>query len=75
MSRAGVSRMMVVDGERLIGLLSLSDLMKFIALKMELEEGDGADGDHLTSRRPADAIHQSLQPKTKDSDERFAKAH
>ena len=40
MSQAGVSRMMVVDEDRLVGLLSLSDLMKFIALKMELEGGD-----------------------------------
>lgn len=30
--------MMVVDEGRLVGLLSLKDLMKFIALKVELED-------------------------------------
>ncbi len=37
MSQTGVSRLLVVEGEKLVGLLSLSDLMKFIALKVELE--------------------------------------
>jgi Zn-dependent protease/CBS domain-containing protein len=39
MSRTGASRLMVVDGDRLLGVLSLKDLLKFFALKMELEEG------------------------------------
>jgi CBS-domain-containing membrane protein len=39
MSRTGASRLMVVDGDRLLGILSLKDLMQFFALKMELEEG------------------------------------
>ena len=43
MSQAGVSRLLVVEGEKLVGLLSLSDLMKFIALKVELEDGKGKD--------------------------------
>ncbi len=38
MSKTGVSRLMVVDGDRLLGILSLKDLMQFFALKMELEE-------------------------------------
>jgi Zn-dependent protease len=38
MSRSGVSRMMVVeDGDRLAGILSLKDLLRFLALKIELE--------------------------------------
>lgn len=41
MSQAGVSRMMVVEKDQLVGLLSLRDLMKFIALKIELEDNDG----------------------------------
>jgi Zn-dependent protease len=40
MSRTGTSRLMVVDGNHLLGVLSLKDLLKFFALKMELEEGN-----------------------------------
>jgi Zn-dependent protease/CBS domain-containing protein len=38
MNRTGASRLMVVDGDRLLGILTLKDLMRFFALKMELEE-------------------------------------
>jgi Zn-dependent protease/CBS domain-containing protein len=38
MSRTGISRLMVVDGDRLLGILSLKDLLSFFSLKMELEE-------------------------------------
>lgn len=38
MSRSGISRLMVVDGDRLLGILSLKDLLRFFSLKMELEE-------------------------------------
>jgi Zn-dependent protease/CBS domain-containing protein len=38
MNRTGVSRLMVVDGDRLLGILTLKDLLRFLALKMELEE-------------------------------------
>lgn len=41
MSRSGSSRLMVVEGERLVGIVTLRDLMKFLAIKMEL---DGTDG-------------------------------
>jgi CBS domain-containing protein len=37
MSRNGISRLMVVDGGRLVGILTLKDLLKFFSLKMELE--------------------------------------
>ena len=37
MSRTGVSRLMVVDGQRLAGIVSLKDLMGFLARKLELE--------------------------------------
>jgi CBS domain-containing protein len=38
MSRTGVSRMVVVeDGDRLVGILALKDLLKFLSLKIELE--------------------------------------
>ena len=38
MSRSGASRLMVVDGDRLLGILSLKDLLRFFSLKVELEE-------------------------------------
>jgi Zn-dependent protease/CBS domain-containing protein len=38
MSRTGASRLMVVEGDRLLGILTLKDLLRFFALKMELEE-------------------------------------
>jgi Zn-dependent protease/CBS domain-containing protein len=37
MSRTGQSRMMVVQDGQLVGLVSLKDLIKFIALKIDLE--------------------------------------
>lgn len=39
MSRAGLSRLMVVDQGRLVGILSLKDLLDFFSLKIELEQG------------------------------------
>jgi len=38
MSRNGTSRLMVIDDGRLQGILSLKDLMRFISLKLEIEE-------------------------------------
>jgi len=37
MSKSGASRLMVVEGDRLLGILALKDLLKFLALKIELE--------------------------------------
>ncbi len=37
LQRSGVSRLMVVDEGRLVGILSLKDLMQFLSLKVELE--------------------------------------
>ncbi|MGB5813598.1 MAG: site-2 protease family protein [Thermoanaerobaculia bacterium] len=49
MSRSGASRLMVVENERLVGIITLKDLLKFLALKVELENG----GPNLTgSNRP-----------------------
>ena len=39
MNQGSISRLMVVQNDRLEGIVSLKDLMKFIALKVELEEG------------------------------------
>ncbi len=38
MNRTGRSRLMVVDGEKLLGLISLRDLLQFLSLKLDLEE-------------------------------------
>ncbi|HUF84626.1 MAG TPA: site-2 protease family protein [Acidimicrobiia bacterium] len=38
MSRTGRSRLLVAEGDHLLGILSLKDLLKFFSLKMELEE-------------------------------------
>lgn len=38
MNRNGTSRLMVVDHDRLVGIISLRDLLNFLALKVELEE-------------------------------------
>ena len=48
MSRTRTSRLMVVDDRgALVGILSLTDLLDFFSMKMELER-DGGDGDRLS---------------------------
>jgi Zn-dependent protease/CBS domain-containing protein len=42
MQRTGLSRLLVIDGEQLVGIVSLKDLLRFLQLKLELE-GDGGD--------------------------------
>lgn len=37
MTRTGSSRLLVVDGDRLVGIVSLKDMLKFLALKLDLE--------------------------------------
>jgi predicted transcriptional regulator len=37
MRRTGNSRLMVVEGSQLVGVITLKDLFAFLALKMELE--------------------------------------
>lgn len=37
MSQAQVSRLMVVEGDHLLGIITLKDLLQFLSLKMELE--------------------------------------
>jgi CBS domain-containing protein len=46
MRRTGWSRLLVMEGPRLVGLVSLKDLARFLQLKSELEgiEGDGHPG-------------------------------
>ncbi|MBI3410909.1 MAG: site-2 protease family protein [Planctomycetes bacterium] len=37
MQRTGISRLMVTDGDRLVGIIGLKDLLRFLNLKIELE--------------------------------------
>jgi Zn-dependent protease/CBS domain-containing protein len=37
MNRTGNSRLMVVEGSKLIGILALKDIMKFLSIKLDLE--------------------------------------
>jgi Zn-dependent protease len=38
MNRTGNSRLLVVDGDHLVGIITLKDMLKFLNLKMDLEE-------------------------------------
>ncbi|MDD5640498.1 MAG: site-2 protease family protein [Syntrophales bacterium] len=38
MNKTGNSRLLVVEGHRLVGILSLKDMMEFLSLKVELEQ-------------------------------------
>jgi Zn-dependent protease len=38
MSKTGASRLMVVDGDQLVGIIALKDMLRFLSLKVELEE-------------------------------------
>jgi Zn-dependent protease/CBS domain-containing protein len=40
MQRIGASRLLVIDGARLLGLVSLKDLLRFLNLKLEVEGAD-----------------------------------
>lgn len=44
MSRNNLSRLLVVRGDRLEGIVTLKDMLKFLSLKMDLEGGDGKGG-------------------------------
>jgi len=41
MSEEGKSRLMVVDHDRLVGIVTLKDLMRFLSIKMDLEQPAG----------------------------------
>ncbi|MFO7975449.1 MAG: site-2 protease family protein [Candidatus Hydrogenedentota bacterium] len=40
MSKTGNSRLLVVEGEQLVGIITLKDILSFLSLKMDLEEGE-----------------------------------
>jgi high-affinity K+ transport system ATPase subunit B len=39
MNSTGNSRLMVVEGNKLLAVISLKDMLKFMALKLDLEGG------------------------------------
>lgn len=41
MNKTGSSRLLVVEGEKLAGIITLTDLLKFLAIKADLEEVSG----------------------------------
>jgi CBS domain-containing protein len=38
MSEIGLSRLLVVEHKKVVGIITLKDLLEYLALKMELEE-------------------------------------
>ena len=38
MTRTGASRLLVAAGNKLVGILTLEDMAKFLSLKVEMEE-------------------------------------
>lgn len=44
MNRTGNTRLMVVEDKKLIGIISLKDMLKFLSLKLELEAGGAGAG-------------------------------
>ena len=57
MSRTDNSRLLVVDRGKLVGILSLRDLLRFLSLKIELENGEkpghGTEADQEQARKAA----------------------
>ena len=50
MTRNGRSRLLVRQGDRLVGVVTLRDLLRFFALKTELEgDSEGLEGEPLES--------------------------
>jgi hypothetical protein len=61
MQRTGASRLLVVDGARLVGLVSLKDLLRFLRLKLELEGEPDEAGSNVTGPRDS-GRHETATP-------------
>jgi Zn-dependent protease len=48
MQRTGSSRLLVTEGDRLLGVISLKDLLRFLSLKMNLEDSSEPPGSRDT---------------------------
>jgi len=57
MRRTGSSRLLVVDHGQLVGMVSLKDLLRFLSLKIELEDTGAAapdlNGEYRLPDQPA----------------------
>ncbi len=51
MSRSGISRLLVVEGDQLAGIITLKDLLKLLSLKVELGDATAPADDRGTSLR------------------------
>ncbi len=51
MNRTGNSRLMVVDGDHLVGVVTLKDMLKFLNLKMDLEGDEPTSADKMDRMR------------------------
>ena len=51
MQRTGSSRLVVTHGNQLVGIVSLKDLLRFLNLKLELQDGEDILPQHGDSRR------------------------
>jgi hypothetical protein len=59
MQKAGTSRFLVATGNRILGIVALKDLLKFLNLKLELEgesEGKLATTALSTMKEPEDSL-------------------
>jgi Zn-dependent protease/CBS domain-containing protein len=65
MSQQGDSRLMVVTQARLVGIVTLKDLMEFIALKLELEDGATAASQR---RRPTRQVPRQIASPRRSAD-------
>ena len=58
MQRTGSSRLLVTEGDRLVGIVSLKDLLRFLHLKLELE----GPGDEEQNRPPTSPPQDAERP-------------
>ncbi len=58
MQRTGATRLLVMEGDRLVGIVSLKDMLRFLQLKLELGTGEEDDHEPPTYR---DEAHRGEQ--------------
>jgi Zn-dependent protease/CBS domain-containing protein len=68
MQSTGASRLLVVEDGRLVGIVSLKDLLRFFHLKLELEpadgQGDARPRDKGPSQAPSLPPHETIEPRS-----------
>jgi Zn-dependent protease/CBS domain-containing protein len=62
LSRTGASRAMVTENGTLAGIISLKDLLSFLSMKIELEEGE--DSSLPMTHQDANRLKESFPPKS-----------